>query len=182
MTDEAIVALLEEHGRALAWTASLVEGLDDDELHWRPHEQASAIAWHLGHQAAVAHFTVRNLVAAAPRIDPALEDVMDSATPEWQRGELPETGRILAFREQVVGDLRATLSRIAEGDVGDAGAPAQLALVGRGVLTAIVNHEYQHSQWIRQVRRDDLGHDVPAHPRSPRLRIVDGYCVLAPST
>lgn len=179
MPDETIATLLAEYDRALDWTGSLVEGLDDDELHWRPHEDASAIAWHLGHQGAVAHFLVRNLTAAAPRLDPALELVMDSATPERQRGDLPATGRILAFRQEVVGQLRDTIGRIGDGEVG---APAQLAIVARGVMTAIVNHEYQHSQWIGEVRRDDLGRDVPAHPTSPLLRTVDGYCVLDPTS
>ena len=41
--------------------------LTTEEVRWRPDETSSAIGWHLGHQAHVAHFMVRNLTAAFPR-------------------------------------------------------------------------------------------------------------------
>ena len=81
--------LLTEYDRALRFTAMLTDGLDDDQVAWRPHEQFSPIGWHLAHQAAVAHFMLRNLTAAAPRLDPELEALADSATPETERAPLP---------------------------------------------------------------------------------------------
>ena len=46
------------------------------------------------------------------------------------------------------------------------------------VLVALINHEYQHDQWISEVRSRDLGHDLPPRPASPRLTEIDGYTVL----
>ena len=90
MDSPTIEELLVEYDRALAYTDSLWHDLSEEELHWRPHEESSAIGWHLGHQAAVAHFMVRNLTAAEPSIDAELDALMDSATPEPDRGALPE--------------------------------------------------------------------------------------------
>jgi hypothetical protein len=56
---------------------------------WPPKENSSAIGWHLGHQAHVAHFMIRNLTAAEPSPDPELDALMDSAQPERFRGALP---------------------------------------------------------------------------------------------
>ncbi len=167
--------LLREYDRALAYTDALVADLTDDEIHWRPDEESSAIGWHLGHQAAVAHFMIRNLTAAEPSPDPELESVMDSATPERQRGDLPPVARIVAFRTAVAERVRFRISAIAAGEVG---APAQLAVVGSNVLTAIVDHEYQHDQWIGEVRRHDLRHPMPERPISPLLTEIDGYLVV----
>jgi len=173
----AIDELMAEYERALDYTASLWRDLTEDEVNWRPHAQSSAIGWHLGHQAAVAHFMVRNLTAAEPSPDPGLDALMDGATAEADRGDLPGLDRLAAYREAVAERLRFRIGNIARGDVG---APAQLDVIARTLLVAVVNHEYQHAQWIGEVRERDLGRDRPAHPRSPLLTEIDGYCVLAP--
>src|SRR4051812_39083879 len=81
LTLPSIVELLAEYDRARAYTDELWRDLAPDEVRWRPDENSSAIGWHLGHQATVAHFMVRNLTAAEPSPDAALEPMMDSATP-----------------------------------------------------------------------------------------------------
>lgn len=167
--------LLREYDRALAYTDTLVDALTPDEIRWRRDEESSAIGWHLGHQAAVAHFLIRNLLAAEPSPDPDLDAVMDSATPERQRGDLPPVDRIAAYRVAVADRVRFRIAAIAAGDVG---APAQLAVVGANVLAAIVDHEYQHDQWIGEVRSRDLGHPLPGRPASPLLTEIDGYLIL----
>ncbi len=167
--------LIREYDRALAYTDALVADLTPDEVCWRPNDDSSAIGWHLGHQAAVAHFMIRNLTAAEPSPDPDLEAVMDSATPERQRGELPPLERIVAYRAAVAERVRVRIAAIADGEVG---APAQLAIVGANVLRAIVDHEYQHDQWIGEVRSRDLGRALPDRPSSPAIVEVDGYLVL----
>ncbi len=167
--------LLREYDRALAYTDELIGGLTPDEVHWRPNEESSAIGWHLGHQAAVAHFMVRNLTAAEPSPDPDLDPVMDSATPERQRGDLPPVDRIVAYRDAVADRVRFRIGNIAAGDVG---APAQLAVVAANLMTAIIDHEYQHDQWIGEVRMNDLGHALPDRPASPLLTEIDGYLIL----
>jgi hypothetical protein len=117
-------ALLREYDRARAYTDDLWKDLSPDEVTWRPHENSSAIGWHLGHQAHVAHFMIRNLTAAEPSPDPELDLLMDSAQ--------------------------------------------------------LVNHEYQHDQWISEVRAGNLGHALPPDPTSDGLSRVDGYLVLSP--
>src|SRR5256885_400628 len=106
-------ALLREYDRARAYTDELWKDLSPGEVTWRPHENFSAIGWHLGHQAHVAHFMTRNLAAAEPSPDPALDAVMDSATPEPGRGGLPDLGRLASFRQNAassvhrrIGDIR----------------------------------------------------------------------------
>jgi hypothetical protein len=170
-----LVDLLHEYERALAYTDALISDLTDEEVHWRPDDESSAIGWHLGHQAAVAHFMIRNLTAAEPSPDPELDPLMDSATPERQRGNLPPVDRIVAYRTAVAERVRYRIGAIATGDVG---APAQLAIVGRNVMTSIIDHEYQHDQWIGEVRADDLGHSLPDRPSSALLTEVDGYLIL----
>ncbi len=176
-TGAAIDELLEEYDRARAYTDALWRDLDTDELTWRPHEAASAIGWHLGHQAAVAHFMVRNLTAAEPRLDPELDALMDSATPEPERGSLPGRDRLIGYRTAVAERVRVRMTDIGSGNVG---APNQLAVVAAGLLTMIVNHEYQHDRWIGEVRAGQLGLPLPAPPTSPRLTELDGYVVLRP--
>jgi DinB superfamily len=46
-----VEALLREYDRARAYTDELWKDLSPDEVTWRPHENSSAIGWHLGHQA-----------------------------------------------------------------------------------------------------------------------------------
>ncbi len=176
MTSASITELLREYDRSIAYTDSLVRDLSSDEIRWRPDENSSAIGWHLGHQAAVAHFMVRNLTAAEPSIDPALDALMDSATPEAARGELPSPTRLFGFRSTVSERLHLRIGNINAGAVG---APDQLRMIATGLLVAVINHEYQHSKWISEVRGGPLGHDLPDIPESEWLSIVDGYCVLS---
>ena len=172
-------ALLREYDRACAYTNELWKDLTPDEVTWRPHENSSAIGWHLGHQAHVAHFMIRNLTAAEPSPDPALDGLMDSAQPEKFRGALPTVERLTTFRDTVAERVHARIGDIAAGTVS---APTQLAVVATHLLTAIINHEYQHDQWISEVRADDLGHALPSDPESDQLSRVDGYLVLNPHT
>ncbi|MFG2291170.1 DinB family protein [Streptomyces sp. NPDC048595] len=171
--------LLREYDRARAYTDELWRDLTPDEVIWRPHENSSAIGWHLGHQAHVAHFMIRNLTAAEPSPDPELDAVMDSANPEKFRGALPTVDRLAAFREAVAGRVHARIGDIAAGRVG---APTQLSIVATHLLTTLINHEYQHDQWIGEVRADDLGHALPPDPESDRLSRIDGYLVCDPYT
>lgn len=170
-----IAELLDEYDRALAYTESLWRDLPDELVGWRPRPDFSPIGWHLGHQAAVAHFMVRNLTAAEPSPDAGVEPLMDSAIPEAQRGALPSPDRIARYRAAVAERVRVRLRDIDEGRVG---APSQLRVVGRNLLIALINHEYQHDQWIGEVRRDDLGRDLPGRPASDRLTEIDGYTVV----
>jgi len=170
-------ALLREYDRARAYTDELWKDLSPEEVTWRPQENFSAIGWHLGHQAHVAHFMIRNLTAAEPSPDPALDALMDSALPERFRGDLPTVRRLAAFRDTVAKRVHARIGEIAAGNVS---APAQLTIVATCLLTALVNHEYQHDQWISEVRAGHLGHALPADPESDHIRRIDGYLVLHP--
>jgi hypothetical protein len=136
-----IELLLREYDRARAYTDDLWRDLTAEEVVWRPHENFSAIGWHLGQQAHVAHFMVRNLTAAEPSSDPALDAVMDSATPEPGRGGLPDLGWMAAFRQNAARSVHRRIGDIRDGKVG---APAQLSVVAKVVMAAVINHEYQH--------------------------------------
>jgi hypothetical protein len=170
-----IPQLLAEFDRATAYTDSLWADLTVDEVHWRPHENSSAIGWHLGHQAAVSHYLVRNLTAAEPPLDAELDRLMDSATPEPERGDLPDLDRLRAYRDRAAERLRVRMGNVASGAVG---APQQLAHVAVGLIIAVTNHEYQHSQWIAEVRSRDLGHPLPDRPTSDLLSEIDGYLII----
>ncbi len=167
--------LLAEYDCALSYTESLYTDLSEEQIRWRAGEQASSIGWHLGHQAAVAHYLVRNLTAAEPLIDPELDALMDSATPEPARGDLPELHRLVGYRTTVAERVRAIIGRI---DAGDVGAPVQLRHIATTLMTAVVNHEYQHDQWIGEVRHDVHGLALPERPESPWLTTMDGYTVI----
>ncbi|MEU1707876.1 DinB family protein [Streptomyces sp. NPDC005706] len=168
-------ALLREYDRARAYTDELWRDLTPDEVTWRPNENSSAIGWHLGHQAHVAHFMVRNLIAAEPSPDPELDGLMDSANPERFRGALPTIQRLTDFRTTVAERVHARMGDIAAGRVG---APTQLTIVATHLLTALINHEYQHDQWISEVRGNDLGHVLPPDPDCDSVRRIDGYLVI----
>jgi uncharacterized damage-inducible protein DinB len=172
-----VEALLREYDRARNYTDELWKDLSPDEVTWRPHENSSAIGWHLGHQAHVAHFMIRNLTAAEPSPDPELDALMDSAQPERFRGALPTIKRLTTFRETVAERVHARMSDIAGGRVA---APGQLTIVATHLLTALINHEYQHDQWIGEVRADALGHPLPPDPDTDRVLRLDGYLVLGP--
>jgi hypothetical protein len=172
-----IAELLAEYDRARAYTDELWRDLSVEELHWRPHEEFSPIGWHLGHQAHVAHFMVRNLTAAEPSPMPDLDDVLDSANPERLRLPLPTPARLGEFRDTVAERVHARLEAIGAGEVG---APAQLKIVAQTLLVAIVNHEYQHDKWIGEVRSEAHGRALPPVPTSPFLTALDGYLTLDP--
>jgi hypothetical protein len=170
-----LAELLTEYDRSLEYTRQLTGDLTADELHWRPSENSSAIAWHLGHQAHVAHFMVRNLIAAEPSPDAEFDRLMDSAKPEPERTGLPSVERLTAFRSTVADRVRARVQAV---DVGQVGAPEQLRTVAQTLLIALINHEYQHDQWVAEVRARDLGHPLPDDPETARLTRVDGYLML----
>jgi hypothetical protein len=171
----SIPELLVEYDRALGYTDELWRDLRPDEVAWRPNEESSAIGWHLGHQATVAHFMVRNLTAAEPSPDSELEPLMDSATPLQIRGNLPDLRRLADFRSRVAERVHARTKDIADRAVN---SPQQMQLVGATLLLAVINHEYQHSQWISEVRNRDLGHALPDRPSSDALCELDGYLVV----
>lgn len=175
MNRHSLSDLLDEYDRALAHTATLVADLSDAELIWRPDDASSSIAWHLGHQAAVAHYMVRNLTAAEPRIDPEIDAVMDSATQVSDRGDLPDVERLMAYRSTVAERVRFRVGNIDDGNVG---APAQLREIATTMLTAIINHEYQHSKWIGEVRVEAHGKPLPPEPNSSRLTMIEGYVLI----
>lgn len=121
---------------------------------------------------------LRNLIAAEARIDPQLEALVDSATAELDRGELPPLDRIRGYRATVADRIRYRIGQIDDGAIG---APNQLRLIATNLLVAIVNHEYQHSKWIGEVRADAFALDLPSVPTSPWLDVVDDYVVLTAS-
>lgn len=171
----SIPDLVVEYERALAYTDDLWRDLTADEVTWRPNEESSAIGWHLGHQAAVAHFMVRNLTAAEQSPDPDLDQIMDSATNERDRGQLPDLSRLLDYRISVADRVRFRIGAISTGNVG---APRQLTFIAQTLLVAVINHEYQHSKWIGEVRSDQFGHALPEDPKSGLLSLLDGYTVV----
>ena len=178
MTSPTLSSLLVEYDRALAYTGDLVADLTEAETHWRPDRESSAIGWHLGHQAAVAHYLVRNLTAAEPRLDDDFERLADSATPEPDRGELPALDRIQTFRAEVAERVRSGVAAIDDGRVG---APAQLRVIAGTLMVALINHEYQHDKWIGEVRVEAHGRDLPPAPTSELLTTLDGYLILDPA-
>lgn len=176
MNDHALPDLLREFDRAVGYSDSLWHDLTLDEVLWRPSPDFSPIGWHLGHQAAVSHYLVRNLVAAEPSLDPELDALMDSITPEAERGALPSLERLRDYRHASADRVRFRVEEIRTGAVG---APAQLRRVAVGMITAIINHEYQHAQWIGEVREHHLGNTLPERPTSDLLVEIDGYLVVA---
>ncbi|MEM9566329.1 MAG: DinB family protein [Actinomycetota bacterium] len=171
----SLAELLVEYDRALAYTAELWSDLAPEEVAWRPNVESSAIGWHLGHQPAVAHFMVRNLTAAEPSIDAELDALMDSATAETDRGQLPDVTRLGDYRDAVAERVRFRIGAI---DRGEVGAPAQLRLIAHNLLVAVINHEYQHDKWVGEVRVEAHGRELPPPPTSPFLATVDGYLVV----
>lgn len=166
--------LLVEYSAALDYSLALVEGLTDKQIAWRPDENSSAIGWHLGHQAAVNHFMVRNLTAAEVSFDKNFDALFDSATPEPGRGVLPPLGEIVAYRTQIAASTRSVIERISSGDVG---APVQLARIADGLLRAVTNHEYQHATWVGEVRNTFIDTPIPT-PASERVIDVEGYWMV----
>ena len=177
MSTASLAELLVEYDRARAYTRDLWSDLSENEVRWQPQANSSAIGWHLGHQPAVAHFMVRNLTAAEASLDAELEALMDAATGEPDRGDLPTLDRIVDYRDAVAERVHFRVSAI---DGGAVGAPAQLRVVARTLLVALVNHEYQHDKWIGEVRSEAHGRALPPVPTSPFLTALDGYLTLDP--
>jgi hypothetical protein len=90
---------------------------------------------------------------------------------------LPTIERLTAFRTKVAERVHARMTDIASGRVA---APAQPAIVATHLLTALVDHEYRHDQWIGEVRAGALGHPLPPDPDTAQVSRVDGYLVLGP--
>ncbi len=174
MTQPTLSGLLAEYDRALAYTSDLTADLTADEIAWRPNAESSAIGWHLGHQAAVGHYMVRNLTSAERPIDAELDTLMDSATPESDR-ELPAVDRIIDYRGVVAERVRHLIGNIDDGKVG---APAQLRVIANTLMIAVINHEYQHSKWVGEVRVEQHGKDLPPDPVSEHLSTIDGYLMV----
>lgn len=175
MTQTSIAELLQEYDRAVAYTDDLWTDLTPDEVRWRAGDDASAIGWHVGHQPAVAHYMVRNLTAAEPPIDAALDSLMDSATAEADRGEIPDSNKLADFRNEVAERVRFRIKNI---DSGNVGAPVQLRVIAKTLMVAVVNHEYQHAKWIGELRSEAHGRDLPPTPTSDRLSVVEGYFLV----
>jgi hypothetical protein len=166
--------LLAEYDLAREHTLALYADLPEADVRWRPSPDSSGIGWHLGHQAAVNHYMLRNLVAAESTLDGRFDDLFDSATEERQRGELPPLGRIVDFRETVAARTHDRVEQILRGRVG---APRQMVRIAGGLLVALVHHEYQHDAWIGEMR-EALGRPAGPAPRSGNVCQVDGYWVL----
>lgn len=166
--------LLAEYDVATDYSLGLVDGLDPTDVAWRPDENSSSMAWHLGHQGVVGHFMMRNLTAAEVSFSADFDAVFDSATPEPGRGSLPPLDEIVEYRRSISGSIHRVIDMI---DRGEVGAPDQLRIIATGLLTAVVNHEYQHAKWVGEVR--DTMTDLPAPaPVSTRLVDVEGYWMV----
>ena len=171
----SLADLLDEHHRAQAYSLALTNDLDPRQIAWRPDDNSSAIGWHLGHQAAVNHYMVRNLTAAEVTFDAAFDKIFDSATAEPHRGDLPSVADIAAYRQAIADSTNAVMARIANGDVG---APAQLQRIAERLMCAVIDHEYQHAKWISEVRSTFIETPAPA-PTSNRLVDIDGFWMIA---
>jgi hypothetical protein len=165
-----------EYELARQYTLSLYDDMDESSIMWRPSYQGSSIGWHLGHQAAVNHYVLRNWINRDGSINPVFDRVFDAATEEIGRGFLPPLTEIVAYRELVAA---RTLERIDEIISGNCRAPEQMRRVGVAMLAGLINHEYQHDCWVGEVRQA-LGHGEPPRPLSshPCLLQVDGYWVI----
>lgn len=170
-----LATLREEYDLALQYTRDLYEDLPEADVHWRPRAKSSAIAWHLGHQAAVNHFLLRNLFDAEPSIQPRYDALFDAANPEENRGDLPALTLIVDYRQVVAARTHARLEELL--GAGRA-APTQRAHAMHTILINLINHEYQHDCWIGEMRQT-LGYSIPGTVPSQRARLVDGYWLLS---
>ena len=166
--------LRDEYDLARRYTQSLYADLPEADVQWRPAPRSSGIGWHLGHQAAINHFLVRNLLAAEPSVNPQFDALFDAVTPEEQRGTLPPLRAILTYREAIAHRTHAHLEALLAGTR----PAAQQATYALGpLMVSLINHEYQHDCWVREVRAL-LGHATPDVVFSRHIRQVDGYWVL----
>jgi len=166
--------LRDEYDLARRYTHSLYADLPEADVQWRPAPKSSGIGWHLGHQAAINHFLLRNLLAAESSLNPQFDALFDASTPEEQREHLPSLSAIVAYREAVADRTHAHIHTL----LGGTRPVAQRALYVIGpLLVSLINHEYQHDCWVREMRAL-LGRDMPDTVFSRRVRQLDGYWVL----
>ena len=166
--------LRDEYDRARRYTQSLYADLPEADIQWRPAPKSSGISWHLGHQAVVNHFLLRNLLAAEPSLNPQFDALFDAVTPEEQRGNLPPLRAIIAYREAVAGRTHTHIDALL---AGTRPAVRQVTYAMGPLLVSLINHEYQHDCWVREVRAL-RGRATPDTVFSNRVRQVDGYWVL----
>ena len=171
-----LATLREEYDGALEYTRHLYEDLPESDVLWRPREKSSAIAWHLGHQAAVSHFLLRNLFDAEPSIEPSYDALFDAANPEENRGKLPSLADIVAYRQEIAARTHARVEKLLHANHP---APAQRTQAMQTILINLINHEYQHDCWIAEMRQT-RGYSVPGTIPSQRARNVDGFWMLWP--
>ncbi|MCZ6873465.1 MAG: DinB family protein [bacterium] len=166
--------LRNEYDLSRRYSQSLYDDLSEADIQWRPRPKSSAIGWHLGHQAAVNHYMIRNLLDAEASLDPQLDARFDSANPEEKRGELPSLAVILAYRDTIAQRTHARIDAIL---AGERPATQQLLQAVVPILVSIINHEYQHDCWIREMRTA-LGHDQADSVFSTQVAQLSGYWVL----
>ena len=169
-----LTQLRDEYELARRYTQCLYDDLSDVDIHWRPDKNSSGIGWHLGHQGAVNHYLMRNLLDAEVSLNPDFDALFDSANPETNRGTLPPLAEIVAYRDAIA---NGTYTRIDAIMSGKRSANQQLAHVLGPILLSVIHHEYQHSQWIGEMRTR-LGYSIPDRVVSQRAVQVDGYWVL----
>ncbi len=170
-----LATLRKEYDLALRYTRSLYEDLSEPDVQWRPTQKSSAIAWHLGHQAAVNHFLLRNLFDAEASIEPRFDALFDAANPEENRGDLPSLDDIVAYRQAVAARTHARVEELLDGR---RAAPMQGTQALQTILINLINHEYQHDCWIGEMRQT-RGYSIPGAIPSQRARLVDGYWMLS---
>lgn len=170
-----LVILRDEYDLARRYTQSLYEDLSAAAVQWRPAPESSSIAWHLGHQAAATHVLLRNLIEAEPSLNPQFDALFDAANPQENRGNLPALTEIVAYRDAAAARMHAHLAALLEGDRPAAHAASQqLRRIIGPILVSLINHEYQHDCWVREMR-GQLGRHQPDTVLSSRVRQIDGY-------
>ena len=170
-----LTSLRDEYDLARRYTQALYEDLSEADVQWRPTAQSSSIAWHLGHQAAAAHFVLRNLINAEASLNPAYDALFDSASDVTSRGETPPLADIVAYRDAIAARAHAHIDT-ALGGGGQVAhdAAQQVADILEPILVSLINHEYQHDCWINEMRAA-LGRPTIDEALSTRARKVDGY-------
>ena len=166
--------LRDEYDLARRYPQSVYTDLPEADVYWRPAPKSSGIGWHLGHQAAINHFLVRNLLAAEPSLNPQLDALFDAATPEEQRGMLPPLPAILTSREAIARRTHAHIEAVLAG-TRPAAQPATYAI--GALLVSLIHHEYQHDCWVREMHAV-LGRETLDVVLSRAVCQVDGDWVL----
>ena len=105
-----LVTLRDEYDLARQYTQSLYEDLPESDVQWRPKPKSSAIAWHLGHQAVVNHFLLRNLFDAEPSIEPRFDALFDAAQSRRKPRRPAAMAGIVAYRAAVAARTHARLT------------------------------------------------------------------------